>query len=455
MAVKVLVIDDEPAMCELAEVSLTRQGYEVKSVNRAEDALELVAREDFDVVVTDLHLTGMDGIALCERMLGIQPDVPVVVLTGHGSMETAIRAIRVGAYDFLSKPLNVKQLGLTVERAAQHRALRVEVRRLREAVNGVPVSELLGTSPAMRKIQALIAQVAPTEASALVTGETGTGKELIARAIHDLSNKRSGPFIAINCAAVPPNLIESELFGHVKGAFTDAARARTGLFVQASGGTLFLDEIGEMPLEMQPKLLRALQERRVRPVGGNTEVPFDARIVASTNRDLETEVHEKRFREDLYYRINVVTVVTPPLRERGGDILVLAQHFLTRAAVRNNKEMKGISPTGAQKLMSYSWPGNVRELENCMERAVALTRFDHVTIDDLPDKIRAYQTDRLEFATDDASDLVTLDTLEQRYITRVLAVVSGNKSLAAKVLGLNRRTLYRKLDRIELLQGRA
>jgi two-component system, NtrC family, response regulator HydG len=446
---RVLMVDDDPAMCELVEVSLTEQHFEVTTCTRAEDALELVGERDFDVIVTDLRMSGMGGLDLCERILGTQPDVPVVVITAHGSMEAAIGAIRVGAYDFLSKPVDLKLLSLTVSRAVQHRALRAEVKRLRLAVAGEQNGDLLGQSAAMRRVQELVSRVAESDASVLITGESGTGKELVARLIHQRGPNRNGPFVAINCAAVPANLLESELFGHVRGAFTDAKVGRTGLFVQANGGTLFLDEIGELPLEMQPKLLRALQEREVRPVGGNTEFSFDARVVTASNRDLETEVYEKRFREDLYYRINVVHVPVPPLRDRAGDVLLLAQHFMTRCAARNGKRVEGISQPAAEKLLGYHWPGNVRELENCIERAVALTRFDHVTVEDLPEKVRAYRAEQLVIATDDATELVTLEDLERRYIRRVLSIVSGNKSRAARILGLDRRTLYRKLDRID------
>jgi two-component system response regulator HydG len=299
----------------------------------------------------------------------------------------------------------------------------------------------------MRRVFDLVTRVADSDASVLIMGESGTGKELIARAVHAQSSRRDGPFLAVNCAAMPGALLESELFGHTRGAFTDAKAARTGLFEQASGGTLFLDEIGELPIEMQPKLLRALQERMVRPIGGNVEVPFDARIVTATNRDLEAEVDEKRFREDLYYRINVVRVDAPALRERGGDVLLLAQHFVERFAARSNKAVRGIHAAAAEKLVNYDWPGNVRELENCIERAVALLRFDEVTVDDLPEKIRQYRADRLVFATDDLTEVLTIDELERRYIQRVLTLVGGNKSRAADLLGLDRRTLYRRLDR--------
>jgi two-component system response regulator HydG len=281
----------------------------------------------------------------------------------------------------------------------------------------------------------------------LIRGETGTGKELVARAIHAASPRRDGPFVAINCAAVPANLLESELFGHTKGAFTDAKGARAGLFVEASGGTLFLDEIGEMPLDMQAKLLRALQERTVRPVGGDKETPFDARILAATHRDLEADVSERRFRQDLYYRINVVCIDVPPLHERGTDILKLAVYFIDRLADRANRPRVSLSPQVAERLMSYDWPGNVRELENCMERVMALARFDQMTLEDLPERIRTYAPERFVLSADQADEVLKLDELERRYIFRVIKLVEGNKSRAAQLLGLDRRTLYRKLDR--------
>jgi two-component system response regulator HydG len=451
---QVLVVDDEQETCDLLEMALTRHGFKVTASTNAQRALELVAGQDFDVVLTDLSMPEMSGLDLCERVLGTRPNMPVVVITGQGSLETAIGAIRVGAYDFITKPVDPKLLFLSVSRAIQHRRLQDEVKRLREAVaEGEGVDIIVGQSAAMRRVYELINRVGESDASVLIHGETGTGKELIARAIHAKSRRKDGPFVAINCAAVPHSLLESELFGHARGAFTDAKAQRTGLFVQASGGTLFLDEIGELPLDVQPKLLRALQERKVRPVGANHEIPFDARIVAATNRNLEDEVYEKRFREDLYYRINVVKIDVPPLRERGGDVLHLAQHFLKQFAERNDKPTLELSTTGAEKLMAYNWPGNVRELENCMEHAVALARFDQITVEDLPEKIRAYRAERFVVAANDPTEIVTMDELERRYILRVLALVGGNKSRAAQVLGFDRRTLYRKLERYGAANG--
>jgi len=450
----ILVVDDEQETCDLLEMALGRHGFKVTPSTNAQRALELVAEQDFDVVLTDLSMPEMSGLDLCERVLGTRPDMPVVVITGQGSLETAIGAIRVGAYDFITKPVDPKLLFLSVSRAIQHRRLSDEVKRLRQAVDGEGGDQrIVGQSGAMRRVYELINRVGESDASVLIHGETGTGKELIARGIHGKSRRKNGPFVAINCAAVPHSLLESELFGHARGAFTDAKAQRTGLFVQASGGTLFLDEIGELPIDVQPKLLRALQERKVRPVGANQEIPFDARIVAATNRNLEDEVYEKRFREDLYYRINVVKIDVPPLRERGGDVLHLAQHFLKQFAERNAKPSLELSTTAAEKLMAYNWPGNVRELENCMEHAVALARFDQITVEDLPEKIRAYRAERFVVAANDPTEIVTMDELERRYILRVLSLVGGNKSRAAQVLGFDRRTLYRKLERYGAAAG--
>ena len=450
----ILVVDDEQETCDLLEMSLGRHGFKVTASTNAQRALDLVAEQDFDVVLTDLQMPEMTGLDLCERVLGTRPDMPVVVITGQGSLETAIGAIRVGAYDFITKPVDPKLLFLSVSRAIQHRRLSDEVKRLRQAVDGESEEQrIVGQSSAMRRVYELIGRVGESDASVLIHGETGTGKELIARGIHNRSRRKGGPFVAINCAAVPHSLLESELFGHARGAFTDAKAQRTGLFVQATGGTLFLDEIGELPIDVQPKLLRALQERKVRPVGANSEIPFDARIVAATNRNLEDEVYEKRFREDLFYRINVVKIDVPPLRERGGDVLHLAQHFLKAFAQRNDKPSLELSTTAAEKLMAYNWPGNVRELENCMEHAVALARFDQITVEDLPEKIRAYRAERFVVAANDPTEIVTMDELERRYILRVLSLVGGNKSRAAQVLGFDRRTLYRKLERYGAATG--
>ena len=445
----ILVVDDDRETCELVTEVLEHEGFRVTALTSAFAALARVADEDFDAVLTDLGMAEMDGIALCQRILEARPDLPVLVGTGQGSLETAIAAMRAGAYDFVTKPFDPKLLAISVGRGVAHHRLRNELKRLRQNIASQAMTGFVGDSAAMRKVSELVSRVADSDASVLIQGETGTGKELVARRIHSSGKRRTGPFVAINCAAVPHALIESELFGHARGAFTDARTERTGLFVEATGGTLFLDEVGELPLETQPKLLRALQERTVRPVGSNSEQSFDVRVVAATNRDLEYEVFEKRFREDLYYRINVVTIELPPLRNRGGDVLEIAQFLLGRFAERAGKPPLTLSPGAAEKLVAYAWPGNVRELENCLERGVALARFNQLTAEDLPDKIRNFRAEKFVVAADDPTEVVTLETLEKSYILRVLSLVGGNKSQAAQMLGVDRRTLYRKLARYE------
>jgi two-component system response regulator HydG len=445
----ILVVDDDRETCELVQELLQHQGFKVTVLTSASAALTRVLDEDFDAVLTDLGMEEMDGIALCERILAARPDLPVLVGTGQGSMETAIAAMRAGAYDFVTKPFDPKLLALSIGRGVQNHRLRDELKRLRQNITSLPTPGFIGRSAGMRRVNELVSRVASSDASVLIQGETGTGKELVARLIHSSSKRRSAPFVAINCAAVPHALLESELFGHARGAFTDARTERTGLFVEANGGTLFLDEIAELPLDIQPKLLRALQERTVRPVGSNAEQAFDARVLAATNRDLEYEVFEKRFRGDLFYRINVVTIELPPLRNRGGDVLEIAQYLLGRLGERAGKPPLVLSAGAAEKLVAYGWPGNVRELENCLERGAALARFDQLTAEDLPDKIRNYHAEKFIVAADDPTEVVTLQNLEKSYILRVLSLVGGNKSQAAQMLGVDRRTLYRKLARYE------
>ncbi len=451
MAGRVLVLDDDREMTEVVGLALSKRGYRVVTHTEVAPALDALRVDLFECVLTDLTLGGSkSGLDVCREVLDIHPDLPVVVFTAFGSLESAIDAIRAGVYDFVTKPIEMEALGMVVDRAVRYARLQREVAQLREAT-GAPraLGNMIGESPVMQRVADLVDRVAPTEASVLITGESGTGKELVARAIHDSSGRR-GRFMPINCAAIPENLLESELFGHVKGAFTDAKATKRGLFVDADGGTVFLDEIGELPLSVQPKLLRALQERKVRPVGGSGEQTFDARVVTATNRDLETEVEEGRFREDLFYRVNVVRIELPPLRARGNDVLLLAQHCLETSAKRSGKKVVGFVPEAAEKLLAYPFPGNVRELENAMERAVALARYDNLSVEDLPEKIREHVSTRLVVATDDPTSLLTMNEIEQRYIRRVLEVAGGNKTQAAKILGFDRRTLYRKMQRYSL-----
>ena len=437
----VFIVDDEREMVDLIALGLKKRGFTVVPFGNGADAVAAIAHHDVDVIVTDLNMKGMTGLELCQQVVADRPDIPVLVLTAFGSFETAVGAIRAGAYDFVTKPVEIEALAIAVRRAAEHRALRGEVKRLREVVaNTRGRGGLVGASPAMQHVYELIDQVSATDATVLLTGESGTGKEIVAREIHDRSRRTKGAFVAVNCAAVPEALLEAELFG------TDANKSRPGLFQQANGGTLFLDEIGEMALALQPKLLRALQERKVRPVGADAEVPIDVRLVAATNRDLEEMVEDKRFREDLYYRIHVIHIPLPPLRTRGGDVLLLAQHTLRHHATILDKKVVGFSPAAAERMMTYDWPGNVRELGNCVERAVALAHFEEIQVEDLPDKIRTARPHAVMSGTE-LTELLTLEEVERRHVLRVLAACDGNRTDAAKMLDLDRKTLYRKLLR--------
>jgi two-component system response regulator HydG len=447
MKASVLVVDDDQGMREMLAVRLAKREFAVLTCASGAEAIEIVQHQDVDIVVSDVNMKAMDGVTLCKRVLEHRPQLPVILITAFGSMDLAIQAIRAGAYDFIPKPFEIEQLVLAIERGVTLARLKDEVVRLRRAVAPLGFGALIGESPQMTELYTVLGKVAESVAPVLITGESGTGKELVARAIHVAGTRKDGPFIAINCAAMPAQLLESELFGHEKGAFTDARQAKPGLFVAANHGTIFLDEIGELPLEVQPKLLRALQEHTVRPVGSTTEVPYDARVIASTNRDLDSMVEARTFREDLYFRINVLQVPLPPLRSRGGDVLVLARHFLDRIGARAGKRIVGFSPEAAQKMIEYAWPGNVRELENCIERAVALASFDHIAVSDLPEKIKNFRSNQLVLSSDDPSTLVTFEELERRYAARVLEAVGGNKAAAARILGIERKTLYRMLER--------
>lgn len=446
--IEVLVVDDDAAMCEALADGLQRRGYGVHWCTSAPKALELAASRPVSVVVADVNMPRVSGLSLCRELVERWAHVPVVLITAFGSFETAVEALRAGAYDFITKPVEVELLALAISRAASHAALRDEVRRLRETRSPArSLGPIVGDSGPMRRLYELLDRVAGSSATVLVTGESGTGKELVARAIHDRSDRAERPFVAINCAAVPETLIESELFGHVRGAFTDARSDRAGLFARADRGTVFLDEVGELPLPAQAKLLRALQERRILPVGAEREVPIDVRIIAATNRDLEARVAERAFREDLFYRLEVLTVAVPPLRARGGDVLLLAQHFLRQCAGRERPEVTGLSAEAAAALVAYRWPGNVRELRNCIERAVILTAHDRVVVDDLPDRVREVTGGlRLEPSDDDGDGFLSMHEWERRYLLRVLDAFGGNKSEAGRVLGLDRRTIARKLQ---------
>ncbi|HTV23054.1 MAG TPA: sigma-54 dependent transcriptional regulator [Polyangiaceae bacterium] len=436
---RVLIVDDDRATCELLADGLSAEGFDtVYSVDPLR-GLELAAQPSTAAVITDVGMPKMLGIELCRRVTARSAHVPVIVVTACGSVESAIAAMKAGAYDFVAKPFDVDVVAALVRRA-----LAAATRR--PAPSGA--GPLLGASAVMREVRDLIERVASSEVPVLLTGESGTGKELVAREIHRQSSRASGEFVAINCAALPEALLESELFGHTRGAFTDAKTARTGLFERAHGGTLFLDEIGEMPIGLQPKLLRALQEGRVRPVGGVEERQIDARVIAATNRDLEAAIAERSFREDLYYRVNVVQIELPALRDRGDDVLLLARAMLVEVAGRTGRTVPELTPAVCDALVGYDWRGNVRELRNCIERAVALSRSPLIDVGDLPPRVREHaagpgSAERARPGA--ASPGLRLEEVERAHILRVLEMCRGKKSAAAQLLGLNRKTLHRRL----------
>jgi DNA-binding NtrC family response regulator len=435
---KLLVVDNDPEMVRTVERHLAADGFTVRAVTSGREALAALAEDEFAVVLTDLKMDDVDGLAVLREAQRLQPGARVLLMTAYGSLETAIEAIRHGAHDYLTKPFRLAEVTVAVRRALDEQRLREENRRLKaEVEQRYSFENLLGRSRAMQAVFEQIRAVAETDTAVLLLGESGTGKELAARAIHWNSPRRDGAFVPINCAAIPETLLESELFGHEKGAFTGAAKKRRGLFVEAHSGTLFLDEIADMSLALQAKLLRALQDKVIRPVGGNEEVRLDVRIISATNRDLPAVVSEGKFREDLYYRLAVIPIRIPSLRERTEDIPLLARHFLERAATSLGKRFEGFSEEALAWLLQHRWPGNVRELENVVERAATLAQGPLIGPGDL----------RTEFALASAWETAlrpTLAALEAQYIRRVLAETGGDKRAAAKILGLSVRTLQRK-----------
>ena len=443
----ILVIDDDRDLCELLEEDLSRRGHRVWTALNVVSARDVLHQQEIDIVLTDLNMPGISGIDFCAEVHENRPDVPVVIMTAFGSLETAIAALRAGAYDFATKPVDLDLLSISLERALQHRQLQEKVRLLKDQVRRQqPDDELLGDSPALTTIKQQISLLADLDTSVLISGESGTGKELVARALHRQSYRSEGPFVAINCAALPENLLESELFGHVRGAFTDARESRKGLFVEASGGTLLLDEVAELPLALQPKLLRVLEDHKVRPLGGTQEIDCNVRVLAASHQPLEDVVNAGKFRSDLFYRLNVIQLELPALRDRGNDILLLAQSFIHQLARRFNKSVTGLARPAAACLLAYHWPGNVRELRNVIERALVLSHHDQLTVEDLPDQIKHPSGDLpLPASVVDSGQILPLEEMERRYIHQVLDQLEGNRTLAARLLGVDRKTLYRKL----------
>ncbi|MCL2777862.1 MAG: sigma-54 dependent transcriptional regulator [Polyangiaceae bacterium] len=444
--ITVLVVDDERSNVESLEKIFLRENMRVLVANDAKHALEQVRNHRVHVVLTDLMMPGTSGLELLRAIKQMQPEVEVVLMTAYGSVEAAVSAMRIGAYDFVEKPLKRMTIVKSVRKAAERGRLLEENRSLKNEIKMLTKREIIGSAPSFRHVIEVASQAAPSTATVLILGESGTGKELLARFIHERSARARGPFVAVNCAAIPETILESELFGHERGAFTGAVAKKDGRFAKATQGTLFLDEIGELLPQVQVKLLRVLQEGEYEPLGGNT-VKADVRIVAATNRDLLAEVQAGRFREDLYYRLNVIAVTAPPLRARREDIPLLVDHFVGLYAKKNGKARLAVARTATECMMDYAWPGNVRELENVIERAVVLSRGDTLTEHDLPDVIaRAQDTAprAVEFRVG-----TPLEEIELRVIKETLKHTKGDKSLAAQLLGISTRTIYRKLDGAE------
>jgi DNA-binding NtrC family response regulator len=444
----VLVVEDEELMRSILRQLLTDSGYNVFTADSAETALQIFAENDIGVTLTDIKMAGRDGIELLGQIKSISEEAMVIIMTAYSSVDTAIAALRRGAYDYITKPFVNEDLLQTLKNAMLQRELFRENRALRRELNKqYTFSEIIGKSESLRKVFELVEKVADTNANVLIQGESGTGKELIARAIHFNSTRSAKAFLAVNCGALPESLLESELFGHTKGSFTGAVADKKGLFRSASGGTLFLDEIGEMPLPLQVRLLRAIQEHEVTPIGSSVPVAFDARIIAATNKNLETEVSENRFREDLFYRLNVVEIDLPPLRDRREDIPLLIKHFVAKSARNQSAPEKTVSAAAMSALVNHVWEGNVRELENAVERAFILSG-EEIGVENLPPKIRANAGHSYETRDTDGFRM-TLEEMERRYVLEILGSVDRDKTQAANILGIDLSTLYRKLKRYE------
>jgi len=454
----ILVVDDERSMRELLALFLTRAGYAVESVSGGGEARRALAKQERDLVITDLQMPDASGLDVLAECKAAHPDTQVIVMTAYATAETAIAAMKAGAYDYLVKPFKMDEVGLIIERAFEKRQLVRQNLALRDEIKGrYRLDRLLGKSAAMQRVFDMLRKIAPARTSVLLVGESGTGKELAARALHELSPRAEHAFVAVNCGAIPETLIESELFGHVKGAFTGATGEKQGLFEAAHGGTLMLDEVAELPLAMQVKLLRALQERRVKPVGGVAEREVDVRVVAATNRDLETEVEKGTFRQDLYYRLNVIQVRMPPLRERREDVPLLVDHFVKKFSAEHAHAITGVDADAMAALTAHNFPGNVRELENLVERAVTLATDGRLTADTLPDLSRADRaaTARTELPATGFDLERELEAFERGFILKALERTDGNRTLAARLLGVSFRSLRYRLSKLGISGGEA
>lgn len=447
---RILVVDDEKSMCQFLSIMLRKEGYTIDAVFDGKSAIESVRGGGYDVVLADIKMAGMDGIEVLREIKKLDPTMPVVIMTAYASQKTAIDAVNQGAFHYLIKHAKNDEIKMVVRNALDMKKVRRENVLLRRQLRkSGDIKTIIGKSEEMQKVYRLVDKVADTESTILIAGESGTGKELIAHAVHFRSSRASGPFVSINCGALPESLLESELFGHVKGSFTGAIRDKEGLFKVAQGGTFFLDEVGETSPTIQVKLLRVLQEREVIPVGGTNPIKVDVRLVAATNADLERAIREDRFRADLYYRLNVIPVALPPLRRRRDDVPLLVSHFLGKYNDGLPKErQKGISRAALDVLVAYDWPGNVRELENVIERAVILEDSPQIGVDALPDKLRRREPTGERLIVEQAQ--VTLEELEKEYLIKVLNDTNWQKKKASAILGINASTLYRKIQRYGL-----
>ncbi len=448
----ILIVDDDEQMTAMLKKVLEKENYRVETALSGQDALAKSAVEPFDLVITDIRMSGMTGMEVLERLKEKDENIPIVLMTAFGSIDSAVESMKRGAYHYIAKPFKMGQLISIVKAALRERELKLEVTSLRQEIaKDFAFSNIVGNSQAMQEVFTLIRRVAKTKSTVIIYGKSGTGKELVAKALHYNSPRRDKPFVPFNCAAIPETLLETELFGHAKGAFTDAKYAKRGLFVEADGGTLFLDEIGDMPVTIQTKLLRAIQEREIRPVGATKDVKVDVRLIAATHHDLQKLVKEGKIREDLYFRLNVVPIRLPELKDRGQDIPLLARHFLKKHAAENNRKVPKISKEAMHVLMEYSWPGNVRELENVLERAIVFTEEAIIRPENLPDGLRSVPyPPGTDMEPPEIPAVSSLDELERRHIQDILFVTHGNQSEAAKILGIDRRTLYRKIKNYNL-----
>jgi len=449
MPARILVIDDEDSMCNFMEIMLAKEGYSVDTANSGKDGVELLRESNYDLVIADLNMPDMTGIDVLKQVRSFKQDQDLIVMTAYATVDTAIEAMKHGAVDYITKPFKIDEIKLVIEKSISHKILKRENHALKRQLKGDhSFDNFMGTSDVVVNLKKAARRIAVTDSTVLIRGESGTGKDLIAKAIHHHSPRCGGPFVTINCAALPESLLESELFGHKKGSFTGAIKDKDGLFKVADGGTFFLDEVGNTSMAIQVKLLRVLEEKKIIPVGDTQPIDVDVRLIAATNSDLEADVKSGRFRADLFYRLNVIPIMIPPLRERREDISLLVRYFIDRYCEKICIPTKEISPEAMELLVGYHWPGNVRELENTIERAVLLNRSEALEVSDLPEKLACPES--IAAVSDAEPANPTLESIEKAYIHYVMTQTGGRKTKAARILGIDTSTLYRKLDRYKM-----